>query len=76
MFSTFRLSFVICLTVSAGLTWVLGLLMLQLCSIRPIQEIGPRTDEKKKSLLYFGYDFSGWYNFEKIFKTVATRCHI
>ena len=34
------------------------------------------TDEKKKSLLYFGCDFFGWYNFGKIIKTVATRCHI
>jgi len=34
------------------------------------------TDEKKKNLLYFGCDFSGWYNFGKIIKTVATRCHI
>ena len=30
--------------------------------------------EKEKSLLYF--DFSGWYNFGKIIKIVATRCHI
>jgi len=34
------------------------------------------TDEKKKSLRYFGCDFSGWYNFGIIIKTVATRCHI
>jgi len=34
------------------------------------------TDEKKKTLLCFGCDFSGWYNFGKIIKTVATRCHI
>jgi len=33
-------------------------------------------DEKKKSLLCFGCDFSGWYNFGKIIKIVATRCHI
>ena len=32
--------------------------------------------ENEKSLFYFGCDFSGWYNFEKIIKTVATRCHI
>jgi len=32
------------------------------------------TDEK--SLLYFGCNFSGWYNFGKIVKIVATRCHI
>jgi len=25
---------------------------------------------------HFGCDFSGWYNFEKIIKIVATRCHI
>jgi len=34
------------------------------------------TEEKKKSFLYFGCDFSGWYNFRKIIKIVATRCHI
>jgi len=28
------------------------------------------------TLLYFGCDFSGWYNFWKIINTVATRCHI
>ena len=32
--------------------------------------------ESEKSLLYFGCDFSGWYNFWKIIKMVATRCHI
>jgi len=26
----------------------------------------------KKNLLYFGCDFSGWYNFEKVIKLVAT----
>jgi len=31
------------------------------------------TDEKKKSLLYFGCNFSGWYNFQKIIKIVATN---
>jgi len=38
----------------------------------------PTTTEEKtgKSLLCFGCDFSGWYNFGKIIKTVATRCHI
>jgi len=31
------------------------------------------TDEKKNSLLCFGCDFSGWYNFEKkIIKIIAT----
>jgi len=34
------------------------------------------TDEKKKSLLYFGCDFCGWYSFRKIIKIVATRCHV
>jgi len=29
--------------------------------------------ENEKSLFYFACDFSGWYNFEKIIKTVA--CH-
>ena len=45
------------------------------CSIRPIQDIGPRprTKKRKKNLLYLGCDFSGWYNFEKIIKIVATR---
>jgi len=32
--------------------------------------------EEKKSFLYFGCDFSGWYNFGKIITTVATICHI
>jgi len=32
--------------------------------------------ENEKSLLCFGCDFSGWYNFGKIIKIVATRCHI
>ena len=31
------------------------------------------TDEKKKNLLYFGCDFSGWYNFGKIIKIVAIQ---
>jgi len=34
------------------------------------------TDEKKKNLVCFGCDFSGWHNFRNIIKTVATRCHI
>jgi len=35
------------------------------------------TDEKTRSLLYFGCDFcGGWYNFGKIIKIVATRGHI
>ena len=48
-------------------------------SIGSIEEIGPRPtamDDKKNGLLYFGRDFSGSYNFEKIVKTVATRCHM
>jgi len=32
----------------------------------PTQEIGPWT--RKRSLLCFGCDFSGWYNFGKIIK--------
>jgi len=32
--------------------------------------------EKEKSSLYFGCDFSGWYNFGKIIKIVATKCRI
>jgi len=31
--------------------------------------------ENEKSLLYFGCDFSGWYDFGKNIKIVATRCH-
>jgi len=31
---------------------------------------------REKNLLHFGCDFSVWYNFGKIIKTVATRCHI
>jgi len=39
--------------------------------------LGPfNEDEKKKSLLYFGCDFYGWYNFRKIIKIVVTSCHI
>ena len=34
------------------------------------------TDEKKEELLYFDCDFSGWYNFGKVIKIVATNCHI
>jgi len=34
------------------------------------------TDKKKNSLLYFGCDLSGWYNFWKLVKILATRCHI
>jgi len=34
------------------------------------------TDEKKKNLLHFGCDFSGWYTFGKIIKVAAIRCHI
>ena len=36
----------------------------------------PRTRKREKSSLYFGCDFSGWYNFGKIIKTVTVRCHI
>jgi len=45
--------------------------MVQHSRNRPIT-----TDEKKRSLLYFGRDFSGWCNFGKIMETVVTRCHI
>jgi len=31
----------------------------------PFKKQALATDEKKKSLLYFGCDFSGWYNFGK-----------
>jgi len=59
---------------SAGPRWVL--LMYRCCSIRPTEETDPCTaaDEKtRKNLLYFCCDFSGWYNFGKIIKIVATR---
>jgi len=46
-------------------------------SIRRIQEIGPYGQgRERESLLYFGCDFSGWYNFGKIVKIGVTRCHI
>jgi len=32
--------------------------------------------ENEKSLLYFGCDFSRWYNFGKTIKVVDTRYHI
>ena len=32
--------------------------------------------ENEKSLLIFGCDFSGWYNFGKTIKIVAIRYHI
>ena len=31
---------------------------------------------RKRSLLYFGRDFSGWYNVVKIIKIVATRWYV
>ena len=34
------------------------------------------TDEKRDKSSPFGCDFSGWYNFPKIIKIFATRCHI
>jgi len=45
-------------------------------ALGPFKNRPTATGEKKKSLLNFGCDFSGWYNFEKIIKVVATRCHI
>ena len=47
-------------------------------ALGPLQETGarPRTRKKEKSSLYLCSDFSGWYNFGKIIKTVTTRCHI
>ena len=54
---------------SAGLSWVRLMLQHQAHSRnRPTA-----TDEKKKSLLYFGCNFSRWYNFQKIIKIVATN---
>jgi len=52
--------------------WVL--LMLQ--QLAHSRNRSTATDEKKTSLFYFGSDFSGWYNFGKIIKTVANRRHI
>jgi len=47
------------------------------CGTGPIQETAHgHGRDNEKSLLYFGCDFTGWYNFGKIIKTVATRCHI
>jgi len=44
---------------------------------KPIEETGPRPrTRKEKSSLDFGCDFSGWYNFGKNSKIVATRCRI
>jgi len=41
------------------------------------KKYGPRPRTRKGiNLLYFGCDFSGWYNFGEIVKIVATRCHI
>jgi len=41
------------------------------------KKYGPRPRTRKGiNLLYFGCDFSGWYNFGKIVKIVATRCPI
>ena len=58
---------------SAGLQWVI----FDAAALGPFkkQAHGHRRDNKK-SLLYFGRDFSGWYSFGKIIKIVATRCHI
>jgi len=38
--------------------------------------LDPFRKKLKKSLLYFGCDFSVWYNCGKMIKIVATRCHI
>jgi len=47
------------------------------CRIKAHSENRPTaTGEKKNYLLYICCDFSGWYNFGKIIKIVATRCHI
>jgi len=58
---------------SAGLKWVI----FDAAALGPFkkQAHGHRRDNKK-SLLYFGCDFSGWYSFGKIIKIVATRCLI
>jgi len=47
-------------------------------ALRPFKKyVHGHGRENEKSTLYFGCDFSSWYNFgEKIIKTVATRCHI
>jgi len=60
------------LNTGAGLGWML--LMLQHCAHS--RNTPTAMDDKKKSLLCFGCDFSGWYNFGKIIKIVATRCCI
>ena len=47
-----------------------------------LQHLGPfkkqahgHGQEDEKSLFCSGCDFSGWYNFGKIIKIVATGCH-
>jgi len=45
-------------------------------ALGPSQKYAHGHGREKKSLFYFGCDFSGWYNFGKIIKTVVTRCHI
>jgi len=41
-------------------------------ALDPFKNKPTTTDQKKKSLLYFGCDFIGWYNFGKIIKFVDT----
>jgi len=45
-------------------------------ALGPFKKYAYGHDEKRKSSLYFDRDFSGWHNFGKIIKIVATRCHI
>ena len=46
-------------------------------ALGPCRNMPTATDDKKKGLLCFDCDFSGWYNIGKILKIiVATRCHI
>ena len=52
-----------------------GATAIDAAALRPFKKIRPKATDQK-SLLYFGCDFSRWYTFEKIIKTVATRCHI
>jgi len=46
-------------------------------ALGPGRNMPTATHDKKKGLLCFDCDFSGWYNIGKILKIiVATRCHI
>ena len=60
---------------SAGLRCVLLMLQHLAHGLARSRNWPTATDEKKKSLLYFCRDFSGWYNFGKTTEIIATSCH-